>query len=619
LNNNKIRILDSELCKLEDEENLKLLSNTKYWNLLNHEKPTRFFSDLLKNDKKSDSLDSIVDNNGVNFGNLGNRNQYLVEHFSKLFGTAFKSNFTLEDFLGEDINNPLIEDHKLNEEEKLSLESPITLEELDESLVTSNMSSALGPDGIPVKALKLFWPLLRKPFLLSFNYMASKGELKGLMRYSNIKLIPKGNKNLTQINNWRPISLLASSYKLYSGIISLRLNKVSHRIYKAQKAYSEEYCIHEGLLSTIENISKSINSKTPLGILLVDFSKAFDNLGHLYLRQVLKFFNFGDFFTNLVMTSLNNRMACIQTEEGLTSNFNIRVGALQGDRPSPLLFKWGINPLILKFVLNNEIKIPRALPFNISESARVPHCVSVFADDKNNFFEPKASSLLKCHEILESFSLVSNLKINSSKTKVIVTGSEPTPEFLECIDQLGFNLVESFDVLGLKFDSKLENMEANWDRILKKIHKIRHFWTLFNLSIQGKINVIKTYFFSQLSYLGTILNPSNEFLVSFDSCVITFLNTNQKIAKERIFESIENGGLGLPRAKDFLDSLKVNMFKRSLKNIDTWSLELKACAILESDPLHIDISRINRKNNPVLFNIATAFLKFQHKFLAFKG
>jgi len=61
------------------------------------------------------------------------------------------------------------------------------------------------------------------------------------------------------------------------------------------------------------------------------------------------------------------------------------------------------------------------------------------------------------------------------------------------------------------------------------------------------------------------------------------------------------------------------MFKRSLKNIDTWSLELKACAILESDPLHIDISRINRKNNPVLFNIATAYLKFQHKFWLSKG
>ena len=96
-------------------------------------------------------------------------------------------------------------------------------------------------------------------------------------------------------------------------------------------------------------------------------------------------------------------------------------------------------------------------------------------------------------------------------------------------------MVESFDVLGVKFDSKLENMEANWDRILKKIHKIRNFWTLFNLSIPGKINVIKTYFFSQLSYLGTILNPSNEFLISFDNCVITFFNTNQKIAKERIF------------------------------------------------------------------------------------
>ena len=65
---------------------------------------------------------------------------------------------------------------------------------------------------------------------------------------------------------------------------------------------------------------------------------------------------------------------------------------------------------------------------------------------------------------------------------------------------------------------------------------------------------------SQLSYIGTILKPPETFLQNFDKCVISFINQGSKISEKRIFENKDVGGLGLTRAKDFIESLKVNFF-----------------------------------------------------------
>ena len=160
----------------------------------------------------------------------------------------------------------------------------------------------------------------------------------------------------------------------------------------------------------------------------------------------------------------------------------------------------------------------------------------------------------------------------------------------------------------------MSNLDENWNKILVKIHKIRNFWNLLHLSTPGKINIIKTYFYSQLSYIGTILNPPQNFIDSFESCIISFLKQGAKISKHRIFLDVDKGGLGLTPPLVFIESLKVNVFLKGMKSNDTWGIELRSKLLLKDCPHSIVPDSLNPRLNPILHILATSFNKFCNKF-----
>jgi hypothetical protein len=63
----------------------------------------------------------------------------------------------IENFLGDGIlNNPIVSGSKLTENERNSLETPLTIYELDNSIKISNKKSAPGVDGFSNKMLEIF-------------------------------------------------------------------------------------------------------------------------------------------------------------------------------------------------------------------------------------------------------------------------------------------------------------------------------------------------------------------------------------------------------------------------------------------------------------------------------
>ena len=293
-NSNEAKELESKLLDIENQENMRLLDKCESFSILNLEKPTRAFSQLYKNSKSTVDIGELKNSNNENFVNTEQRNEFIVNHFESILSTEYKSDTSLDSFFGLNTNDPIFEPYKINENDKSLLELPLNLLELDKALESSNLASAPGIDGIPVKALKKFWPLLRLPLLNGFNCMIRKGELLDSMKISLIRLIPKTNKDsYASIKSFRPISLLTSVYKLFSGVIDIRLKLVIDKItHRSQKAYSNTRLIHENLLSIIENMSKSIHTKNNLSLLLIDFSSAFDSLAHDYIYKALEFSNF---------------------------------------------------------------------------------------------------------------------------------------------------------------------------------------------------------------------------------------------------------------------------------------------------------------------------------------
>jgi Reverse transcriptase (RNA-dependent DNA polymerase) len=201
---------------------------------------------------------------------------------------------------------------KLTEAERIELDQPLNVTELDKALKESNFKSAPGQDGINNKFIKSFWEVLRIPlFNCSVNCLEN-GKLTDAFRTANIKLIPKKG-DLSKLTNWRPISLLNCFYKIISRAISNRLKKVMDKITRVgQKGYSKTKQCQEVLISLICGI-KNAGRRNAKGLLIsLDMKKAFDNLSHDFIKECLKFFGLGPYLIEWVTLLSTNRLACIQ-------------------------------------------------------------------------------------------------------------------------------------------------------------------------------------------------------------------------------------------------------------------------------------------------------------------
>ena len=80
-----------------------------------------------------------------------------------------------------------------------------------------------GLDGLPADFLKIFWKRLKYFVWNAVNSCFKKGKLSTTLKESIITCLPKGKKDLKFLKNWRPISLLCSTYKLASLSIATRI------------------------------------------------------------------------------------------------------------------------------------------------------------------------------------------------------------------------------------------------------------------------------------------------------------------------------------------------------------------------------------------------------------
>ena len=164
-----------------------------------------------------------------------------------------------------------------------------------------------------------------------------QGFLSPTLRTGLIKIIPKG-KNNTKVSDWRPITLLTTSYKLISGVVAGRLEKALPTIIgRGQKGFLKYKNMGTCVQGVIDGIANSWKKKTEMGVLLVDFCKAFDSIEHQFVSKALSYFNFGDDLVKMVMTLLKDRRACIDLGNRHGKYFSIERGAPQGDRSSPYI------------------------------------------------------------------------------------------------------------------------------------------------------------------------------------------------------------------------------------------------------------------------------------------
>lgn len=99
----------------------------------------------------------------------------------------------------------------------------ITLNEIKTALFSMKKGKAPGIDGLSVEFYIRFWDLIQNPSFYMCKECTSQREMSTTMKQGVISLIPKPDKNVLLIDNWRPINLLTIDYKILALAFASRL------------------------------------------------------------------------------------------------------------------------------------------------------------------------------------------------------------------------------------------------------------------------------------------------------------------------------------------------------------------------------------------------------------
>ena len=188
----------------------------------------------------------------------------------------------------------MVEAPTLSSEEKESLEGLISEEEALTVLKRMNNQKSPGSDGFTTEFYKFFWKDIGHLLVRSINYGFRSGEMSITQKEGIITCIPKEDKPKRFLRNWRPITLLNTSYKIASSCIAARIKTVLPKIiHNDQKGFMKGRYIGENLRLLYDVLFYTNFYKKPGLLLAVDFEKAFDSVAWSFIKKSLDRFNFG--------------------------------------------------------------------------------------------------------------------------------------------------------------------------------------------------------------------------------------------------------------------------------------------------------------------------------------
>ena len=531
------------------------------------EKPTKYFFNLEKNNYEKKLIREVKLENDEVISNFVQVNKEIENFYSKMYTSKITGNNTSD--VSEHNNNihKFIEGlniPQLNVEEQESLEKDLTFEELKDALTSFADNKSPGEDGFTKEFYEAFFDLLWKDLLNSYNDAFNKGSLSVSQKRGTITLIPKGDENLSDLKNWRPISLLNIDYKILSEVLAKRMEQhLPKLIHSDQTGFVNGRYIGQNirLLSDIMEFSESKNFQ---GILLfVDFEKAFDTLEWSFISKTLEVFNFGNKFKKWFTVLYNGVQSSVVNGGFMTNYFEITRGVHQGCPLSPSLFILAVELLALKIRQNKNcegIYLPNNQEVKISQ----------FADD-TTIITNNTDSLKSHLQTIEWFGTVSGLKLNKKKTKAMWLGT---------MKHSNSNILEfkstknPIKVLGtfLSYNQN-KNIEENFLSRIRKMKIKLNLWLSRDLTLYGRSLLAKTLGVSQLVYAASMLTVPSLVIKNVQTELFSFLwkNKKDKIKRTVMYQPLSEGGLNFVNFSAVVKSLRLAWISRLLSSTtDSW-------------------------------------------------
>ena len=240
-----------ELEELREQKLKGALIRARWHQLTEGEKPTKYVLNLENRNYVSKHIRELKVNNKT----VTNPKDILDEmkfFYQNLYNK--KDTVNIEDTSFANLGNQL---PKLNERDKSEIERDICLEDLKHTVFKSKNNKSPGPDGFSNEFYKQFWPRINILLLKLMNFYRLNAILNAAQTTGIITCIPKGGKVRNDLKNWRPLTLLNSIYKFFSGILAERIKKILPKlIHLDQKGFINGRFIGENTRITSDIINE---------------------------------------------------------------------------------------------------------------------------------------------------------------------------------------------------------------------------------------------------------------------------------------------------------------------------------------------------------------------------
>lgn len=407
--------------------------------------------------------------------------------------------------------------------------------------------SAPGPDGIMREHLR---KAKLSDLVAIANLVFGARLIPSILRENRTTLLPKSG-DLTNVANWRPVTISSLLLRLIHKVIAERLSKRCP-LHKAQRGFTPQDGLMANTLMLDAIIKERRRKAQPLHILSIDLAKAFDKVCPQVIRRALIRKGVDDHMIEYISSIYEGVTTTISVGDITLEPMAVLRGVKQGDPTSGILFNLIIDELLEELEEKHGVLVGKVA----EEPVRVAGMG--FADD--TVFLAESPEGMKRHiRKLEGWLVKNAMEVNVAKCNALQLMKVATAKKVAVVTKPMFQIngtevkclaVESqLKYLGLTYSHRgITPSPANLSEMLDKLKKAA-------LKPWQKMSVLRTYLIPKLHY--TLQSPAVTVkqLKFLDTQIRAFVKVLLHLPKTTpdafFYAKMADGGLGLPQLSLF--------------------------------------------------------------------
>ena len=297
---------------------------------------------------------------------------------------------------------------------------PVSPDEVRRYILSAPSKSSV-LDSLPTELLKQCVDEVLPYITNIVNCSLQQGYLPKILKQARVTPIPKKN-NSSDFSNFRPISNLPFLSKLNERIVVDQLSeyfKIKDLDEPLQSAYKTGYSTETALLKITNDIMLNMDKQQVTLMVLLDMSAAFDTIPHhLFLARLKRTFGISSTALQWFESYFEERYQRVTIQGEMSDETLLEIGLPQGAGAGPFGYKAYTKPLgslirsLLLMVLYHMFADDNQLYKSINPNSAVS--------------QAKAKCDMEtCLNSLSTWLYQNKLKLNESKTEVLIIGKRP--------------------------------------------------------------------------------------------------------------------------------------------------------------------------------------------------